>query len=121
MNHFHAHSKDLERLLEDFPTYEQASEITDILSVLADPTRLRILWLLCHTKECVNDIAEAIGMSAPAVSHHLKLLKQTKIIEAKKEGKEMIYTLTSSETARLIHKLVDAMFEMNCPNLAHED
>lgn len=121
MQKFHEHSHNLEDLLEKLPTYAQAEEITDILSTLSDPTRLRILWLLCHTTECVTDISLAVGMSAPAVSHHLKLLKQHKIIEAKKIGKEMQYTLADNRYARLIHKMIDNMFEITCPNLTHKD
>lgn len=121
MNKFHEHSNNLEDLIKKLPSYEEASELTDILSVLSDPTRLRILWLLCHTTECVTDISIAIGMSAPAVSHHLKLLKQCKIIEAKKIGKEMHYTLAANEHAMLIHSMIDNMFKITCPNLNHED
>ncbi len=121
MQKFHEHSIGLEDLLKQFPTYEQAQEISDILSTLSDPTRLRILWLLCHTTECVTDIGLAIGMSAPAVSHHLRLLKQYKIIEAKKVGKEMQYTLANNRYAKLIHNMIDDMFEISCPSLKHED
>ena len=121
MGNYHNHTNNLNDLLTKLPSYEQAEEITTILSVLSDPTRLRILWFLCHTKECVNDISEAVNMSAPAVSHHLKLLKQVKIIESKKDGKEMLYTLADNEYARLIHKMIDNMFEITVPELKHKD
>ena len=121
MSNYHNHTDNLKDLLTKLPSYEQAEEITNILSVLSDPTRLRILWFLCHTKECVNDISEAVNMSAPAVSHHLKLLKQVKIIESKKDGKEMLYTLADNEYARLIHKMIDNMFEITVPELKHKD
>lgn len=120
MHKFHDHSTDLNTLIEKLPSYNQAEEITDILSTLSDPTRLRILWLLCHTTECVTDIALAIGMSSPAVSHHLKLLKQHKIIESKKIGKEMHYTLAKNRYAELIHQMIDDMFDVTCPNHNHE-
>lgn len=121
MNNYHNHSTNLDELLKKIPSYEEALILSDILSTLSDPTRLRILWLLCHTTECVTDIALAIGMSAPAVSHHLKLLKQNKIIEAKKVGKEMHYCLANNHFAKLIHNMVDDMFEITCPNLKHDD
>ena len=114
MNHFHNHSNDLSELIGSIPTYEEALDIADILSVLSDPTRIRILWLLCHTEECVTDIALAIGMSAPAISHHLKLLKQNKILESKKIGKETLYTLAKNKHAELIHNMIDDMFDTVC-------
>ncbi len=121
MGNYHNHTTNLKDLLNKLPSYEQSEEITNILSVLSDPTRLRILWFLCHTTECVNDISEAVNMSAPAVSHHLKLLKQVKIIESKKDGKEMLYTLADNKYARLIHKMIDNMFEITIPELKHND
>lgn len=121
MENYHNHTNNLEDLLTKLPTYKQAEEITNILSVLSDPSRLRILWFLCHTTECVNDISKAVNMSSPAVSHHLKLLKQVHIIESKKEGKEMLYTLADNKYARLIHKMIDNMFEITIPELKHKD
>lgn len=117
MNCFHTHSTNLQDLLDKLPDYDKVKEVSDVLSVLSDPTRVRILWLLCHTTECVTDIALAINMSSPAVSHHLKLLKEAGIITSKKEGKEMLYTLAKNKNARLIHDLLDNMLEIVCPNL----
>ena len=117
MNNFHTHSTNLSDLLEKLPSYDDVKEVSDVLSVLSDPTRVRILWLLCHTTECVTDIGIAINMSAPAVSHHLKLLKKAGIITSKKIGKEMLYTLAKTKNAMLIHDLLDNMLEIVCPNL----
>ena len=64
----------------------------DVFSMLCDSTRLRILWLLCHTEECVSDIATAVEMSSPAVSHHLKTLKQSCFV-LKKENLHCTYGL----------------------------
>ena len=116
MSLFHKHSTNLEELLAKLPSYDRAMEVADILSVLSDPTRIRILWLLCHTTECVTDIGLAIGMSAPAVSHHLKLLKAHHIITSVKIGKEMQYSLADTRNARLIHELLDNMLMIDCPN-----
>ena len=112
MSNYHDHSKNINELAKQIPNEEIAEEIADILSVLSDPTRLRILWLLCHTTECVTDIGIAIGMSAPAVSHHLKLLKSHKIITSKKDGKEMLYTISDNKHAQLIHSMIDEMLNI---------
>lgn len=116
MADFHEHSYNLKNLINKIPSYEDSKNVTDILSVLSDPTRLRILWLLCHTKECVLDIGLAIGMSSPAVAHHLKLLKNANIIKAEKVGKEMHYTLADNYQAKLIHQMIDDMLKITCPN-----
>ena len=57
------------------------SVMADIFSLLADSNRLKIFWFLCHSKECVVNIAQIMKMTTPAVSHHLKLLKEAGLIE----------------------------------------
>jgi DNA-binding transcriptional ArsR family regulator len=54
-------------------------------------------------------------MSAPAVSHHLRILKKSGIIISRREGKEVYYTLSDTPQAKLLHRSVDALFEISCP------
>lgn len=110
----HDHGHDMEKLLVKMPAEEQVFMAADVFAQLCDSTRLRILWLLCHSEVCVSDIATAIGMSAPAVSHHLRTLKQTGLIVGRREGKEVLYTLADTKKASLVHNMVDDIFEMNC-------
>ncbi len=111
----HNHSTALEELIEKIPGEAAGMKAAELFSFLSDSTRLRILWLLCHSEECVTDIAAAVSMSPPAVSHHLRLLKQAGLIKARREGKEMLYSLEKSEEATLVHKMVDDVFDMQCP------
>ncbi len=106
-------------------------DITDVLSVmpkeekflcaaetfkqLCDGTRLQILWLLCHSEECVLNIAAAVHMSPPAVSHHLRGLKQAGLIVSRRDGKEVYYSLATTKEAQLLHHLIDDFFEISCP------
>lgn len=111
----HDHGFETEKLLRTMPAERNFGLAADIFDQLSDSTRLRILWLLCHSEECVGDIAAAIDMSAPAVSHHLKTLRQAEIITSRRVGKEVLYTLEKTPKAQLIHKMIDDVFEMNCP------
>ena len=111
----HDHGYETVKLLESMPKERIFGLAADIFDQLSDSTRLRILWLLCHSEECVGDIAAAIDMSAPAVSHHLRTLRQAGIISSRRVGKEVLYTLEKSPKAQLIHKMIDDVFEMNCP------
>ena len=111
----HDHSGNLAKLVETIPSEQQFFIAADIFSMLCDSTRLRILWLLCHTEECVSDIATAVNMSSPAVSHHLKTLKQSGLITSRREGKEVLYKLASTKEATLVHHMIDDIFEINCP------
>lgn len=110
----HNHDGSLTKLLHDIPQEHEFLMAAEVFNQLSDGTRLRILWLLCHSEECVNDIAAAVRMTAPAVSHHLKTLKQNGIIKSRRLGKEVLYTLEDTPKAILIHKMVDSIFEINC-------
>ena len=79
MSHYHLphnHGQNIERVLERMPPPDGFQTTAATFQQLGDPSRLRILWLLCHSEECVCNIAAAVGMSDPAVSHHLRILKR---------------------------------------------
>lgn len=111
----HDHGREIERILERMPEGEHFQEAASIFQQICDASRLRILWLLCHCEECGINIASAVGMSTAAVSHHLKTLKIHGLIASRRSGKEVYYTLAGTETAKLIHRMVDDFFQITCP------
>lgn len=113
----HDHDNNVGQILTKMPDENAFIEAADIFSHLSDATRLRILWLLCHCEECVTNIATAVGMSDSAVSHHLRILKKSGLLKSRRIGKEVHYSLAVSEEAQLMHRMIDDVFEMNCPNL----
>lgn len=110
----HNHNPNTEKLLAEKPDEHTFEIVSDTFDLISNYTRLKILWLLCHTEECVMNIATAVNMSSPAVSHHLRILKSAGLITGKKSGKEVYYTLSDTEEAGLVHKIVDAVFDINC-------
>ena len=118
MEHYnlpHDHGQNMDRVLEQMPAPEKFQETAAVFQKLGDGTRLRILWLLCHCEECVYNIAAAVGMSAPAVSHHLRILRDSGLIVSRREGKEVYYTLAKTDTAQLMHHAVDTLFSLTSP------
>lgn len=113
----HHHSRHIGDMLNEMPEDKAFDKVSDTFQLISDPTRLKILWLLCHCEACVNNIAVSVGMSAPAVSHHLRLLKQSGLLESRREGKEMYYKLADTQEACLLHKSIDDIFDINCPVL----
>ena len=111
----HEHGQHEEKILEHMPGAEEIATVAEAMKQLGDPSRLQIFWLLCHCEECVVNIAALVGMTSPAVSHHLRLLKASGLITSRREGKEVYYTLANTDPAKLLHKTVDALFEMSCP------
>ncbi|MBR6090354.1 MAG: winged helix-turn-helix transcriptional regulator [Anaerolineaceae bacterium] len=102
-------------ILNSLPTEASIRIVAEALRQLGDPSRLRIFWLLCHTEECVADIAEYAGMSSPAVSHHLRLLKTSGLITSRRDGKEMLYKAADTELADELHHIIERIAEISCP------
>ena len=111
----HEHDQNIQLVLEKMPEPEKFSEAAGLFQQLGDGTRLRILWLLCHSRECVSNIAAAVGMSRAVVSHHLQLLKRGGLVTGERVGQEIHYSLAKSREAALLHETVDALFELTCP------
>lgn len=111
----HNHGQNEEKVLEKLPTMEECRMVAEIFKQISDGTRLRILWLLCHCEECVSNIAAAMEMSDPAVSHHLKTLKNTGLIVSRRDGKEIYYKLADTQVAEYIHRICEEIFHMKCP------
>ena len=71
------------------------THLSDILALAGNEVRLKILYLLEEEKElCPCDLADILGMTVPAVSQHLRKLKDGNIVEARKEGQTIYYSLT---------------------------
>ena len=111
----HNHSENGGRLAEAMPSIETIKTVADAMKQLGDPSRLRIFWLLCHCEECVIDIAAATGMSSPAVSHHLKLLKSAGLIVANRNGKEMYYRAADTDMVLKLHHTIEEVARISCP------
>ena len=97
------------------PGTETVTAVSEAMKQLGDPTRLRIFWFLCHTEECVIDIAAAVEMSSPAVSHHLRLLKSAGLITSRRSGKEMFYRAADTELVRSLHYFIEKIAMIHCP------
>ena len=90
----HDHGQPMEQELQNMPSVENFQTLSDIFKQLGDGSRLRIFWLLCHCEECVVNLSAMVGMSSPAVSHHLKLLRAAGLIVNRRAGKEVYYPNT---------------------------
>ncbi len=81
-------------VIESLISNETASLIGDTFSALSDPTRLRIIGLLTEVELCVGDLGLLLGMSQPAISHHLRILRNLRFVSTRKEGRHIFYSLT---------------------------
>lgn len=113
----HDHGQALEHKMDQMPEPEDFQVVSELFKLLSDSSRIRIFWVLCHCEECVINISAMVGMSSPAVSHHLRLLRDSGLVISRREGKEVYYTAADNERGQLLHKMFEAMLQISCPNL----
>lgn len=96
--------------LEQLPSqlYEQFAQMGQ---ALADPTRLRILNLLCQTERSVDELAQMLGHSSANTSAHLKVLQRARLVEKRKEGRRVYYSVAGERALRLWLALRDTGLE----------
>lgn len=111
----HDHGQLVEKQPERIPKEEEFQTVSDIFKQLCDGSRMRIFWLLCHYEECVINLASLVGMTSPAVSHHLRQLKSSGLIVSRRDGKEVYYKAADTEQAQLLHIIIEKMVEISCP------
>lgn len=113
--HNHNQNSHTEAALARVTAIEDFNQTSDVFKQLGDSSRLRIFWLLCHCEDCVLNISTMVGMSSPAVSHHLKQLKASGLITSRREGKEMYYKAADTKQSRLLHHTIEELMDIICP------
>lgn len=82
--------------------FAQLDRIAQLFKVLGDENRLRILCLLMEKEHNVTDIAASVGISQPAASSHLRILKNHSITKSRKDGKEVFYSLDDDHVYKIL-------------------
>ena len=118
MPHHHIDRKDPLFLRQALAGVKEFGVVAELFGQLRDPTRLRIFWMLCHCEECVINIAAMLDMSSPAVSHHLRSLRDTGLIVGRREGKEVFYRAAETEVSQLLHHMIEEAMSIACPEEA---
>ncbi len=86
-------------------------ELADFFKNFGDTTRIKILCAISEGELCVGDIAEKINVSQTALSHQLKLLKSAKLVKARKDGKNIFYSLDDDHVKKIIEVGLDHINE----------
>lgn len=84
-------------------------DLSELFKIFGDSTRVKIINVLLYEEMCVNDIADKINASQSAVSHQLRILKGSKLVKYRKEGKEIYYSLSDNH--------VEKIFRMGCEHI----
>lgn len=98
----HADNGATERLPDD-----QVGLIVEVFRMLADPTRVQVLWALTSREMSVNELAEHVGKPAPSVSQHLAKLRMARLVRTRREGTTVFYSMENEHICQLV---TDAVF-----------
>lgn len=114
--HNHNEEDNIEDIEEQLSQINNFQIVSEVFKQLGDPTRIRIFWLLCHCEECVTNISAMMNISSPAVSHHLRPLRNSGLIVSRRVGKEVYYHAADTQTSQLLHKMIEKVMEITCPS-----
>lgn len=118
--HVHENEDKMRQLHRVMSNTDSFAAVADIFKQLSDPNRVRIFWLLCHCRQCVVNLAAMVDMSSPAISHHLRQLKDSGLIVSQREGKEVYYMAADTPQAQLLHTMIEKNMELTCPRDSYD-
>lgn len=86
----------------NMPGENKLYDLAELFKVFGDSTRIRILFALFENEVCVCDIAATLDMTQSAISHQLRILKQSKLVKSRREGKSIYYSLADNHVKTII-------------------
>ncbi|MBF0257297.1 MAG: helix-turn-helix transcriptional regulator [Desulfamplus sp.] len=92
----------IDQIKEHLPSDQLLLELANFFKVFGEHTRIRILSALYQRELCVCDLVEILGMNQSAISHQLRVLRTSKIVRYRKEGKNVYYTLDDEHVYKLL-------------------
>ena len=106
-----AHEDVVNRVLEELPDDEILYDLAEMFKMFGDSTRIKILYTLFESELCVGDIAQLLRLSQSSVSHQLRILKDSKLVKFRREGKSMFYSLADDHVRMIISTGMDHVEE----------
>lgn len=105
------HEDVVNKVKANMPKEEKLYDLADLFKVLGDSTRVRILCALFQAEMCVCDIAALLSMNQSAISHQLRVLKQTRLVKHRKDGKVVYYSLEDEHVKSIFDQVLIHMDE----------
>ena len=105
------HDDVLSRVREKMPPEEPVYEVSELFKVFGDSTRSRIICALNIEAMCVCDLAALLNMTHSAVSHQLRILKVSRIVKSRKEGRVVYYSLDDAHIGEIFAMAFDHVME----------
>ena len=97
--------------MQQMPDTDILRDIAELLGLFGDTTRVRILFELLDQELCVSEIAEKLSMTASAISHQLRILKQGRLVKSRREGKTVFYSLADDHVKTIFYHALEHVTE----------
>ncbi|MDR0555056.1 MAG: metalloregulator ArsR/SmtB family transcription factor [Treponema sp.] len=107
------HEEVIAEVRKQMPEDEILLNLADLFKVFSDSTRVKILCALQQSSMCVCDIAALLGMTTSAISHQLRVLRQTRLVRHRREGKVVYYALDDEHVGNVFAQGLAHVCEMN--------
>ena len=101
-DYIHAHQDVVNAVNDVMPEDEVLYDLAELFKVFGDSTRIRILFVLFEAEVCVCDLAKVLNMTQSAISHQLRILKANKLVNSRREGKSVFYSLADGHVRTII-------------------
>lgn len=101
------HPDKVKAVAENIPQEDLLYDVAELFKIFGDSTRIRILSALLVEELCVCDICCLLNMTKSAVSHQLRILRQSKLVKNRRSGKEVYYSLDDDHVASIISLALD--------------
>ena len=96
------HQDVVDEVIKRMPDEDLLMDLSELFKVFGDSTRIKILYVLLESDMCVCDLAQILNMTQSAISHQLRILKQSKLVKNRREGKTVIYSLADGHVRSII-------------------
>lgn len=106
-----AHEDLVKKVTATIPQEEILYDLAELFKIFGDSTRIKILSVLFEAEMCVCDIAQVLNMSQSAISHQLRILKQSQLIKFRREGKSVFYSLTDNHVRAILDQGIEHICE----------
>ncbi len=100
--YMHAHPELIVKIQGQMPPEETLYDLAELYKVFGDSTRIKILYVLFEAEVCVCDLSRCLQMSVSAVSHQLRVLKNSRLVKSRREGKTVFYSLADSHVKTIL-------------------
>ena len=105
------HESVVERVKQAMPSEDTLFDLSELFKLFGDSTRIKILYCLFANEMCVCDIATLLQMSQSAISHQLAVLKRSKLVAARRDGKTVFYALADDHVRTIVNQGIDHVTE----------